>query len=540
MLEDLSRQLAELLDGVGELVVTVLPDALIVEDEVVLEATEADESLPFALYRDGIRRLEFLRGLPLQELEAFVEAMSFGLHFAGVGDDIVSLLWRKELGHISYVVIDTTIVESNGDSAPQDPLRTDPPIDAQINALLRNIYGTSEQGDAHLSLHLDGADLPAKLIADTLGEVDAMARGLQPLKHLDAAPSYRPGLDREIAEEGEFAISVRALEGALAAFTERIPPVEAQALADALLRMLDTALLEDRFQVATGIVQGVRRSGQSRPLIGDWMEEVVSEARFRHVASAFNSQHAGEDVRAAILDYFRACGAWAVNPLVALLPGISDAQLRGAVCYLLVDIGIVDLAPVQAMLHNEQAYVAQEAVNLLVSLDTPESHRAVVAAAQHPSPHVRLAVVELVGSLPRDLARGLVTELANDRDPKVRGLALRSLVRFPGHGALHIAEAAAQRAALEGQSFEYKRSALEAYATLAQHQAVQLLHRYIRDGEGFLAGKEAEELAVASTGALSRIRTVAAVEILKRTSGSRNKRLKETAKRALMSMKERP
>lgn len=539
MIDDLWRQLREVLDAQLELVITARPDALFVGDVPVLEPTDPEESIPFALYRDGIRRLELLPGLPLEEVEALVEATSFGLHFAGVGDDIVSLLWRKDLSFITYVVVDTTIVESDG-RPPGGPDGAAPAtVDAQIDALLRNLYGGSEEGDTHLSLHLDGADLPAKVIADALSDVEQMAVGLDPVRQLDVAPSYREGLEREIAEEGEFAISVRGLEGALTAFCERLPPAEAHELAHALLRMLDTALLEDRFQVATGIVRGVRGSGQTRALIGDWMEEVVSEARFRHVTAAFDSPQATPEARATVLEYFKACGAWAVDPLLSLLPSITDAQLRHAVSNLLLEIGVVDLSPVQAMLQNEQAFVAQEAVFLLAHLPSEEAQAMLTEAAQHPSAPVRYAVVEHCERLPRDVARAVVSSLVQDLDPRVRAAALRAMARFPGHTSLTTVEQVANKEALEGQPFDVKRAALESFAILAQNQGVHALHRFIRDGDGFLAGKDAEETAVAAITALARVRTVAAVEILKRTSGSRNKRLKETAKRALVFMKER-
>lgn len=538
MMDELWRGLGELLEVEPELQISVEPDALRMGDSVVLEAGDSDDSIPFALYRDGIRRLEFLQGLPKEELQILVEATSLGLSFAGTGDDVVSLLWRSDLSHITYVVVDTTIVESEGQPQPR---RGDAPtsVDAQINALLANLYGHTVEGDGHLSLHLDGADLPAKMVAEALADVDAMAAGLHPMRHLGARAIYRDDLDREVAEEGDFAISVRGLEGALRSFAQPLPMAEARTLADALLRMLDTALLEDRFQVATGIVNGVRHSGQSRTLVGGWMDEVVSEARTRHVGAAFNSPQATEETRAAALDYFRACGAWVVEPLLAMLPGVTDAQLRRAVSQLLLEIGIIDASPVKAMLQNEQAYVAQEAVYLMAHLASDGGYEALSGAAQHPSPLVRLAVVEQLGRLAEAPGRELAAMLAHDPDPKVQAAAIRALARYPGHSALVVVEGLVHRAALEGQAFEVKRAALECFAALGQARAVQILHRYIREGEGFLTGREAEEIAVAAAGALGRIRSVAAVEILRRAAMSRNKRLKETAKRALLQMKER-
>ncbi|MCB9645446.1 MAG: hypothetical protein H6730_02420 [Deltaproteobacteria bacterium] len=263
MIDELWRGFGDVLEVTPELVITVQANALLLGEASLLETADTDESIPFALYRDGIRRIEFLHGLPRDELEALVEATSLGLGFTGVGDDVVSLLWRRDLRHISYVVVDTTIVESDGRVATE---RGDAStVDAQINALLASLYGHSDDVEGRLSLHLDGADLPAKRVAEALDDVEDMAAGGRPVRHLGQRAAYQDDLEREVAEEGDFAISVRGLEGALRSLAQPLPPAEARTMADALLRMLDTALLEDRFQVATGIVSGVRRSGQSRP-----------------------------------------------------------------------------------------------------------------------------------------------------------------------------------------------------------------------------------------------------------------------------------
>ncbi|MCA9554148.1 MAG: hypothetical protein KC933_29205 [Myxococcales bacterium] len=537
MIDELWRGFGDVLEVTPELVITVQANALLLGEASLLETADTDESIPFALYRDGIRRIEFLHGLPRDELEALVEATSLGLGFTGVGDDVVSLLWRRDLRHISYVVVDTTIVESDGRVATEHGDAST--VDAQINALLANLYGHSDDVEGRLSLHLDGADLPAKRVAEALDDVDDMAAGGRPVRHLGQRAAYQDDLEREVAEEGDFAISVRGLEGALRSLAQPLPPAEARTMADALLRMLDTALLEDRFQVATGIVSGVRRSGQSRALVGGWMDEVVSEARTRHVAAAFNNPQATEEVRATALEYFRACGAWVVEPLLGLLPGIVDAQLRRAVSTLLLEIGIIDPAPVKALLQNEQAFVAQEAVYLLVHMGRDTDHEALFAAAHHVSPQVRITVAEHLGQLPEQLGRDLAAQLTADVELRVQVAGIRGLARYPGQSALAVVEGLVTRTALEGKHFEYKRAALESYAALGQTRAVQVLHRYIRDGDGFLTGREAEETAVAAALALGRIRSMASVEILRRGAMSRNKRLRETARRSLIQMKER-
>ncbi|CAN0598569.1 unnamed protein product, partial [Laminaria digitata] len=72
MLDDVWRQFTDLLEMTGSVLVQVQPEALLIGEDTVLEATGQEESIAFALYRDGLRRIEFVRGLPVEELESLV------------------------------------------------------------------------------------------------------------------------------------------------------------------------------------------------------------------------------------------------------------------------------------------------------------------------------------------------------------------------------------------------------------------------------------------------------------------------------------
>src|SRR5688572_1494183 len=93
-ISDLTHAFDSLLKEIPELVIDVGPDALSFQGERVLEGTEG--SIPLALYRDGVRRLSFVRGVTATELEVVVSATAQGLSFGGMGDDVVTSLWRHQ------------------------------------------------------------------------------------------------------------------------------------------------------------------------------------------------------------------------------------------------------------------------------------------------------------------------------------------------------------------------------------------------------------------------------------------------------------
>ncbi|MCA9549117.1 MAG: hypothetical protein KC933_03715, partial [Myxococcales bacterium] len=186
MRSDLFRGFQEILADRPVLSLRVRPEAFVFEDQVVLTDENPDQSIPFALYRDGIRRLDFSRGLEESELDTLLACTARGFHFTGLGDDIVSDLWRHDLEHIRYLVVDTSVVDAaaaaGAPTAPVDGAEPISDLDTQIDGLLRAIYGDSSDDVGPRSIHLDASDLAAKSIAESLDAVDDMAPGFHPAR----------------------------------------------------------------------------------------------------------------------------------------------------------------------------------------------------------------------------------------------------------------------------------------------------------------------------------------------------------------------
>ena len=91
------RSRAEEATREGEVVLDVRPFELGLGEEVVYEEEDRERSLAFKLFRDGIRRLSFSRGVSPEELFRLLEIMA--VRFVGVRqaeDDLVTLMRKAE------------------------------------------------------------------------------------------------------------------------------------------------------------------------------------------------------------------------------------------------------------------------------------------------------------------------------------------------------------------------------------------------------------------------------------------------------------
>lgn len=73
---------------------------------VFQDAGRATDSLPWLLYRDGLRAITFLPGCEDQDLDTLIVLLQRARTATTDDDDIVTMLWVADLGHVSYRYVD--------------------------------------------------------------------------------------------------------------------------------------------------------------------------------------------------------------------------------------------------------------------------------------------------------------------------------------------------------------------------------------------------------------------------------------------------
>lgn len=536
LLRDLTAGLEAALEKVEVIDLRVRANGLFFEGACVLDSPNPEESLAFALYRDGIRRLAFYRGLRPEEVEVLVAAAASGVTSTGLGEDIVTYLWRHDLEHIQYLVVDTTIVDANAGSSPtsssQDiPAPTD--IDFAIDALLRNIYGEARDDVGITSMSLDLSDISAKQIAESLDTIDDMAPGFHPQRSFTMTPAYAREVLAELEREDEHRVAVRAGHAVLHSLRTQVAGSPEQLrLFEVLLQMYDAAIIEGNLRLASFLLFGVSRcpSTQERDA---WLGEAVAETRLRQVAQ--NTAATAEPDLDSLIVFLRTCGRCAVGTILGMLPSLPEPSGRRALTDLVLELGVDDLDRIRSLLGSEQVFVAQEALYLLDRLGSPEAQALLLEAAHHPSSQVRIALLELAPGIDEDMGFQAAARGLEDADPKVRIAAARALSRIPGRAVAARLEERIQSPAFEVETSEVKLALLVSYALTSQSRALPVLSRLVKSGEGLLAGRRAQDTAIQALKALRGVRgSPRILRIFERAARARRRRVREAA-RALLS-----
>jgi len=87
------------------------------QGNVVYENQDVKESLAFVFFKDGIRELQFSKGLEFREIMDFLNIVRKSDFLNRMEDDLVTLLWEKDFSHITFTTVDE-FLEGSGIFVP--------------------------------------------------------------------------------------------------------------------------------------------------------------------------------------------------------------------------------------------------------------------------------------------------------------------------------------------------------------------------------------------------------------------------------------
>src|SRR4030042_3777880 len=102
-ISDLYERLSEYLDKHRKLVIGVEEQAFTLDGKTIFQDPSPVRSLPFFFLKDGLKMLEFHRGLQKSELEGFLEAIREVSQLPPEEGDIVNALWELTFRNIRHV-----------------------------------------------------------------------------------------------------------------------------------------------------------------------------------------------------------------------------------------------------------------------------------------------------------------------------------------------------------------------------------------------------------------------------------------------------
>jgi HEAT repeat protein len=526
--------LIEFLDAHDELNLAIEPSQILFEGKVVHEDGEREEGVAYILHKDGVRELEFLKGLEQGEIDDFIEVMETCSKSKDLEEDSVTMLWEKDFNHIKYLVVDDLL-------DVDVPSAEDIPDNWDFNKLF---YSEIELGEPKTTSDMeDGSDLTSRVREEETKEL------LKKLKEFSSEEIDT--IQRLLAMDDQH----RSFEDFLNILTEIliVEPnfSEFSQILDTTEKILDALITAADFPSATRLTSWLKRIEEitqklpdqkvpSKKKKGERAKQVVDgageEEKIKRITQILNEK---ESIDISLVKKYLLSLNWSsLPPVLHMLRDLKDFSARKMVCEVLVEKGKDHVEFLKEGLSDQHWYVVRNVVSVLGAIGSMEGLKLLKQCIHHPDLRVRKEVIVSLIKIPGPAAGALLVPFLEDEDKGIRLLAYRGLARRKEKGALPVLMNVLKDEQFKDKSGEEKKSMLESFALIGGSEVISFLVKMVNK-RSWLRRDKHNETRIFAIGALSLIETFEAKEALLQLSKKRNKALRQACEIALRRLEYR-
>jgi hypothetical protein len=522
-------QLAEALRGLwrdmDRLHVHVEEDRLLWMGEPVYQSSSRTDSLAFLLYKDGIRDITFHEGLEDHELPDLLTVLNRARDLRPEGDDLLTVLWEKDLQYFTYSYIDLLAEGIDLPSAGEG-------------------YGGAFQDIITAELEVGPEDLEA--LQDGSDQSQETGVGASVISADDFNPTLYSLDPLEMQRvQGEIELEMkRDLRGdVLAALFDRVEeprfPQRQREILEVFRILLPNFLSRGALRAAGSIIEEIARlraaetalAPDERALADEILDELSGSASIGELVQALSDGTIAPDPveLASLLRHLR---AGALKPLLRGAEGAEDRRIKGIIQEAVRSIGRNSYGAIMDCLASDDPVVVMGACSLAGKLRLAEAGPILANLIKHDSPAVRLTAVQASVEMNASTSAGALQKALTDPDRAVRIAAARGLgeLRYrPAAGAFRdVMEGRAIRAADVSEQISF----FESYGLIQDPEGVRFLDGLL-NGRGFLGRKESGEIRACAALGLGKIGSPEAMAALEKARGEQDPVVRSAVNRAL-------
>ena len=504
----------------GNIVLLVGHHELLYDGQEVYSEANAHRSLALKLYRDGVRRIQFLEGLEKDEIVGFVKVLAQNPKPEDQEEDIVTVLWEKDFPHVKYAVLDVIPDEK------------------------------AEAGAAGQEKGLSGETVEEEEEAPTGRVVEAQYKDIrsevqqitEEMKNTVAA------LDEAALKRGQDQIR-QAMESDItsrvslvlydAVGLEKDPELAAGAV-DLLGQLVRSSLERGNIKDARSVL--IRLKDMSQPdsglgrheleLAKRSLSDLADEQVMQNLASI-----ADEDVpkrSEALRRFLLAWGEDAVAPAIRLA---GMVKYNEAIIDALFELGRnrVDLC-VQGLSRQNAASVLA-VLKVLGEVADASIAGHLKGCVESPDVRIKVAAIRTLAKLGADTALELLEAVLDDEDPGVRREAIQAVGKLKASGVFKLLEGRVSEETFINRTMEEKRLILSTMAETGGKDAISALERILKR-KRLLRSREQNESRASAAYALGHIDSSEARSLLESYQDDRSREVRAACRAALSRIAE--
>ena len=509
-LDDLMARLTSHIGKYGELKLDIDQFELKCKGKTVYESRDPKESLAFKMYSDGIRSLIFSEGIEGKEVTDFLEIIGKDRP-SEVDDDIVTLLWMKDLPHITYILAEDYLefdAKGQAGSGEEGPAQQE-----KIRGLYKEIPPEIEKLQTPTLI-------PQNIISLTEEEIE----WLKTARELDEG---RNALDEVV----QVLFSILSVEKDFTVFGEFI---------DITVNLIGNLLHSGDIMYAVSLISFLRELSQNEKLSPEHKDRLVKALEGTVSGDTIKDLQGILDTTDKIKpdhlkDLIRLIGIAAIRQICDLLGMVQKTEMRKVLIDALVEIGKDCPEKFYPFLGDNRWYLVRNALHILRRISDPASLEPVSKLIYHKEPRIRKEVLLYLEGSSDPKAMPYLFKFLQDEVTALRMYALKVLVRSGFRGAVKPVQDIATSKEFGDRDISEKIAIFEALGELGSDELIPMFEEMIMKNYWFNKAKEKESVILAAS-ALRKVKTDAAVKLLEDAGKVKKSEIKTVITQALRSI----
>ncbi len=495
--------------------------------KVLEEPTKAADSLPWTLFKDGLRELTLQKGFEEKELVSFLDIIPKVRHALPNQDDLLTLLWENEFTTLRYRYVD---VGEEGAPIEASPVPGKWP--RRGGAEVEEPFEAVEEAKAEAQGEAGGE--PQK----------PRPPGIVRMEDFDSTLYFLDEKETEylrLETLREYSTDLRraVLDSLLDIFEFQVEPlVRAEVLTDIEALMLHL-LSAGQFAAVAYLLREASLTlerardvqPETRARLASLAARLSDPAALSQLLEAMDAAPAlpaSDDLNAL----FAQLRPTALVTILGWLPRVQNAGLRPLLEGAATRLAESATGELVKLIADPSHDVAIEAIRRCGAMRTAAGVPAMARVLEHGERDLRVAALAALGDIGSPGALQAMEKALADADRDLRVQAARTLMARQYRPALQRAEAAVKGKAREADRTE-RLAFFELYGALCGDGGVPFLDGILNAKGGLFARKEDPELRACAAVALGRVGTAAARESLQRADGDKDAIVRSAVSRAL-------
>lgn len=504
---------------------------------VYKEEAQANDSLPWLFFKDGVRELRFLPGFEGEESVKFLDMVVRARKALPDEDDLLTLLWQAEFQTVRYRYVDVgvegTVPLEYEDGAPAAGVLVDSWGETSLSSAGGGFAGGAGS-DGPEGAGIGGAGV-GEGIEGKGGAGGADAPGMPRPSGVVSMSDFDTALYFLDDSEIEYLRSEIRKEYAR---DERINVVSM--LLDIFELQTDILVREEIVSILDSYILQLLSAGHYRAVAYLLAESAAALPRARELESTHRTRvgaladrlsqsdtlsqllQAMDDApelppQEELTELFTQLKASSLKTVFAWLGKLSKPKLRAHLETAAGALAAQNTAELVKLINADERDVALEAARRSGALRTPAAVGPLGKLLGDAAADMRLTAVLALSEIATPGALQLLEKMVDDPDREVRVATLRTIAARAYRPALARLEAAVKGKSAKERDLTEKMATFEAYGAIAGDAGVPLLDGLL-NSKGFLGRREDPETRACAAMALGRMNSAKARESLQKAA----------------------